>query len=67
MNRIDIERVKADNPIATDRRLLCEIIVRGHKATGLCPFHDDHHPSLQVDLRKQTYCLLCPVVRKGDE
>ncbi len=27
---------------------------------GLCPFHDDHHPSFQVDPRKQLFhCWPC--------
>lgn len=34
--------------------------VRGRRATGLCPFHDDHHPSLQVDTQKQLwFCGPC--------
>ena len=32
--------------------------VRQHKA--LCPFHDDHHPSLSFNLRKNTFrCFVC--------
>lgn len=33
---------------------------RGKLFTGLCPFHDDHHPSLTVDSQKQTFaCYAC--------
>lgn len=33
---------------------------RGKLFTGLCPFHDDHHPSLTVDAQKQTFvCYAC--------
>ena len=32
--------------------------VRQHKA--LCPFHDDHHPSLSFNVRKNTFrCFVC--------
>ena len=35
---------------------------RGHKATGLCPFHEDHSPSLSLDLERQLfYCHACGV------
>ncbi len=33
---------------------------RGEQATGLCPFHDDHHPSLSVNLQTgQWVCFAC--------
>lgn len=33
---------------------------RGDWASGLCPFHDDHHPSLQMNLQSGGYvCLAC--------
>ena len=33
---------------------------RGKLFIGLCPFHDDHHPSLTVDPQKQTFaCYAC--------
>ena len=33
---------------------------RGRTFKGLCPFHDDHNPSLDVDPDKQTYkCWSC--------
>ena len=32
--------------------------VRQHKT--LCPFHDDHHPSLSFNVRKNTFrCFVC--------
>jgi DNA primase len=37
----------------------------GSKFRGLCPFHDDHKPSLQVDPERQNYrCWACGA--KGD-
>ena len=30
----------------------------GQTYKGLCPFHDDHHPSFDVDPRRQTLPLL---------
>ncbi len=39
--------------------------IKGGKGYGLCPFHDDHHPSLVVDLKKQHFvCYACGT--KGD-
>ena len=33
---------------------------KGNKYSGLCPFHADHHPSLQVNPATQTYaCFAC--------
>jgi DNA primase len=29
---------------------------QGQTYKGLCPFHDDHHPSFDVDPRRQRYC-----------
>jgi CHC2 zinc finger len=31
-----------------------------HRATAICPFHDDHNPSLSIDSTKQIYkCFAC--------
>lgn len=37
-----------------------------HKGKGLCPFHNDHHPSMMVDEKKGGgfYCYACQ--EKGD-
>lgn len=33
---------------------------RGREFLGLCPFHDDHHPSMHVSPAKQIYkCFVC--------
>jgi len=33
---------------------------RGHEFLGLCPFHDDHNPSMHVSPAKQIYkCFVC--------
>lgn len=32
------------------------LIRQGHYYTGLCPFHDDHHPSLAVYPERGTFC-----------
>ncbi len=37
-----------------------QLTVRGRKATGLCPFHDDRKPSFSADLEKLVwYCFPC--------
>lgn len=39
---------------------------RDHKATGLCPFHDDHNPSLEVKLHSGSFrCYSCGANGRG--
>jgi len=34
--------------------------ISGNRATGLCPFHDDHHPSFSADLERCYWrCFAC--------
>ena len=56
MDRIELQQLR-DLPIeGVAERLGLE--VRQHKA--LCPFHNDHHPSLSFNVRKNTYrCFVC--------
>ena len=56
MDRIALQQLR-DLPIeGVAERLGLE--VRQHKA--LCPFHNDHHPSLSFNVRKNTYrCFVC--------
>ena len=56
MDRIDLQQLR-DLPIeGVAERLGLE--VRQHKA--LCPFHNDHHPSLSFSVRKNSYrCFVC--------
>ena len=36
------------------------LTIRGHKASGLCPFHPDRNPSFSADLEKCVwYCFPC--------
>lgn len=33
---------------------------KGHRYVAMCPFHDDHDPSLQIDKNKQAFrCFVC--------
>jgi hypothetical protein len=37
-----------------------KLVRQGDQATGLCPFHDDHHPSFSLNLRTgQWICFAC--------
>ena len=56
MNKYDLQPLR-DLPIEeVAARLGLEI--SAHKA--LCPFHNDHHPSLSFNTRKNTYrCFVC--------
>jgi DNA primase len=58
--RIDAEKLlsEADIVAVIDRHVQLE--KRGSEFYGICPFHDDHHTSLQVNPRKQIYkCFAC--------
>lgn len=37
-----------------------DVIQKGQRYTALCPFHDDHDPSLNISPERQTYkCFVC--------
>lgn len=59
-DRSDVERVKDANDIV---RVIGEHIAlrpKGREYAGLCPFHDDRTPSMQVSPDKQIYkCFSC--------
>ena len=56
MNKIDLDEIRA-TPIEEVAENLGIGIVR-HMA--LCPFHNDKHPSLHFDLKKNRYkCFAC--------
>ncbi len=62
---MDCKEIKRSVCISRVIRRYVRLQFRNGKATGLCPFHDDHHPSLVVDLQKQHYiCYACGA--KGD-
>ncbi len=57
---------KPDPPNWRDRfeslleRHVHRLTIRGNKATGLCPFHDDRTPSFTANLEKNIwYCFAC--------
>jgi DNA primase len=36
------------------------LVKKGREMVGLCPFHDDHRPSLNVNVNKQIFkCFAC--------
>ena len=56
MNKYDLQPLR-DLPIEEVAARL-GLDVRAHKA--LCPFHNDHHPSLSFNTRKNSYrCFVC--------
>ena len=56
MDRIDLQQLR-DLPIEGVAERL-GLDVRQHKA--ICPFHNDHHPSLSFNPRRNTYrCFVC--------
>jgi DNA primase len=60
-NRVDqVQRVKAANDIVDVVGAYIALRPAGPTFKGLCPFHDDRHPSLDVDPRRQRYrCWAC--------
>ncbi|MCS7014878.1 MAG: DNA primase [Gemmatales bacterium] len=55
-----IARVKQANDIVEVVREYLPLRRQGRTYKGLCPFHDDHHPSLDVDpLRQRFRCWAC--------
>lgn len=57
---MDIQEIKQQNDIVRVVGQYVSLTKRGSKWVGLCPFHDDHHPSLTVDKNKQAFaCYAC--------
>jgi DNA primase len=63
----EIERVKqAKELVGFIRGGGVALTPRGKQLVGLCPFHDDHEPSLVVDARKQLWNCLGACHEGGD-
>lgn len=67
IDKAEIERVKRANELASFIRSRgVSLTQRGKQLVGLCPFHDDHEPSLVVDARKQLWNCLGACHEGGD-
>ena len=57
----EIERIKREADLAAVVRSRgVELKPSGHDLVGLCPFHEDHHPSLHVTPAKRLWrCVSC--------
>lgn len=56
----DIQRLKADNPIEAVAARYASLQRSGANYKMLCPFHDDHHPSLHLHVAGQYFkCHAC--------
>jgi len=67
IDKPEIERVKRANELVTFIRARgISLTQRGKQLVGLCPFHDDHEPSLIVDPRKQLWNCLGACHEGGD-
>ena len=59
-DRIDVDALKRAVPIdVLVQSMGVELKQRGDEFTGLCPFHDDHRPSMSVTPGKGFYCHAC--------
>jgi DNA primase len=62
---MDSKEIKGSQCISRVIGRYVQLQKKGGKLVGLCPFHDDHHPSLVVDVKRQTFvCFACG--EKGD-
>jgi DNA primase catalytic core len=67
IDKTEIERVKRANElVAFIRSRGVSLTQRGKQLVGLCPFHDDHEPSLVVDAKKQLWNCLGACHEGGD-
>ncbi|HSL78390.1 MAG TPA: CHC2 zinc finger domain-containing protein, partial [Pseudolabrys sp.] len=67
IDKREIERVKQANElVGFIRSRGVALTQRGKQLVGLCPFHDDHEPSLVVDPKKQLWNCLGACHEGGD-
>src|SRR5713101_6977662 len=67
IDKAEIEGVKRGNElVAFIRSRGVTLTQRGKQLVGLCPFHDDHEPSLIVDPKKQLWNCLGACHEGGD-
>lgn len=67
IDKQEIERVKRANElVGFIRGRGVTLTQRGKQLVGLCPFHDDHEPSLVVEAKKQLWNCLGACHEGGD-
>ena len=67
IDKAEIERVKRANElVGFIRSRGVTLTPRGKQLVGLCPFHNDHEPSLVVDAKKQLWNCLGACHEGGD-
>src|SRR5712692_2893629 len=67
IDKAEIERVKRANELVSFIRSRgVTLTQRGKQLVGLCPFHDDHEPSLIIDPKKQLWNCLGACHEGGD-
>jgi DNA primase catalytic core len=67
IDKREIEQVKRANElVGFIRSRGVSLTQRGKQLVGLCPFHDDHEPSLVVDAKKQLWNCLGACHEGGD-
>ena len=60
MTKLEIEQLKSSLRIEEVVGRYVKLDRKGISYVGLCPFHEDHHPSLMVNPQKQTFnCFAC--------
>jgi DNA primase catalytic core len=67
IDQAEIERMKLANElVGFIRSRGVSLTTRGKQLVGLCPFHDDHEPSLVIDAKKQLWNCLGACREGGD-
>jgi hypothetical protein len=58
--RLRFDRRSLPDPVAYFECEGLRLVGRGHWRSALCPFHDDSHPSLRVNVKTGAFrCMAC--------
>ena len=61
-SRAQFERERLPDPLHYFEAEGLQLIGRGAWRSAVCPFHDDHHPSMRVNMETGAFrCMACGV------
>ena len=60
MNEELLQEIRSKSDIVETIRSYIPVIKKGKSYACVCPFHDDHNPSMSISVDKQIYkCFVC--------
>jgi DNA primase len=60
VDQTTVDRIREANTITDVVSEYVSLIKKGREMVGVCPFHDDHSPSMNVSESKQIFkCFAC--------